>query len=645
MAEQNTVSGPAAAEFDADVIIVGAGVCGSVLAKELTAKEPGLKVLMVEAGPLTSTTPEGYASYVRQFHGALAKIPNSPWPDSPYAPQPTVLQFHQIPQGTVDAGGYYVQRGPLPFGSEFDRTAGGTSMHWLGQTPRMLPNDMRLNSAYGVGVDWPFDYQTLRPFYERAEYELGVAGEVSDQRYPGVDMAAYYGGYKFPMHGLPKSWADRITTPDVLRAKLDPTKFPALDYPYGFDAIGTPQARNSLPNLGYVNPDTGVRGYVPVGAVGAPERGQRCEGNASCTPICPVQAKYNALKSLGAAQGTGRVQLHTQMVATQVLFDTSGGRVTGIRCSRYNNFDSPDISSVTVRARVYVLASNTIENAKLLLNSNAPNRSQTLGRNLMDNVTMLRWGLASKPLGVYRGPGSTSNIPTFRDGPFRRKHAAFILPLDNWGWIWPAFGPDAQVAQLMAGGWPLQAPGATQPQTIAPQHMFGKRLRECAGNAISRQFFTHFEMEQLPDAANRVTVDPAYRDALGVPRPVLSYKLSDYEKETFRVAVEMSKELLPQIGVQDFTAYNPWDTGYFDYQGQGYTFYGAGHIAGTARMGSDPSQSYVDPQLRCHEHRNLFIVGGAPMPTIGTGNPTLTMTALTYRAADAIRQQLHAGVS
>ena len=114
MAEQNTVSGPAAAEFDADVIIVGAGVCGSVLAKELTAKEPGLKVLMVEASPLTSTTPEGYASYVRQFHGALAKIPNSPWPDSPYAPQPTVLQFHQIPQGTVDAGGYYVQRGPLP---------------------------------------------------------------------------------------------------------------------------------------------------------------------------------------------------------------------------------------------------------------------------------------------------------------------------------------------------------------------------------------------------------------------------------------------------------------------------------------------------------------------------------------------------
>ena len=631
------------ADFDADVLIIGAGVCGAVLAKELTAKEPGLKVLIVEAGASTSTTSEGYASYVRQFHGALAKIPNSPWPDSPYAPAPNVLQFNQIPAGTVDAGGYYVQRGPLPFGSEFDRTAGGTSMHWLGQTPRLLPNDMRLKTSYGVGVDWPFDYQTLKPYYERAEFELGVAGEVSDQRYPGVDMASYYGGYRFPMHGMPKSWADRITAPDVKRAKLDRAKFPLQDYPYDFDVIGTPQARNGLPNLAYVNPETGARGFFPVGAAGAPERGQRCEGNASCTPICPVQAKYNALKSLLAAQATGRVTVQTQTVATQVLFEPASGRITGVKCSPYNDFDSPDISTITLRARVYVLAANTIENAKLLLNSSVPNRSDMLGRNLMDNVTMLRWGLAPRPLGVYRGPGSTSNIPTFRDGPFRSRHTAFILPLDNWGWIWPAFGPDAQVAQLMSGGWPLQAPGATQQPLIAPERMFGKQLRACAGNAISRQFFTHFEMEQLPDPANRVSVDPAYRDALGVPRPVLDYNLSDYEKETFRVASEMSKELFPQIGVQDFTAYNAWDAGHFDYQGSGYTFYGAGHIVGTARMGSDPNTSYLDPYLRSHEHRNLFIVGGAAMPTIGTGNPTLTMAALTFRAADAIRQQLRAG--
>ncbi len=643
MADAGTSSTGAPPPYDADVIIVGAGVCGAVLAKELVQREPGLKLMIVEAGPATSTTPEGYASYVRQFHGALAKIPNSPWPDSPYAPQPTVLQFHQIPAGTVDAGGYYVQRGPLPFGSEFDRTAGGTSMHWLGQTPRLLPNDMRLQSTYGIGIDWPFGYETLRPDYERAECELGVAGDVSDQRYPGVDMAAYYGAYQFPMHGQPKSWADRMTAPDVLRAKLDPKKFPQADYPNAFDVIGTPQARNGQPNLAYVNPQTGVRGYVPVGAAGAPDRGQRCEGNASCTPICPVQAKYNALKSLGAALSTGRAQLHTQMVATRVVFDTTSGQVTGLQCSRYNNFDSPDLSTVTLRARIYVLASNTIENAKLLLNSQAPNTSGVLGRHLMDNVTMLRWGLASRPLGVYRGPGSTSNIPTFRDGPFRRQHAAFILPLDNWGWIWPAFGPDAQVAQLMAAGWPLQPPGSTQAPNIAPQHMFGKQLRACTGNALSRQFFTHFEMEQLPDPANRVTVDPAYRDALGVPRPVITYNLGDYEKETFRVGVEMSREIFPQIGVQDFTAYNPWDAGYFDYQGQGYTFFGAGHIAGTARMGVDPTASYVDTQLRSHEHRNLFIVGGAPMPTIGTGNPTITMAALTYRAADAIRAQLHAG--
>lgn len=634
-----------ASVFDADVVIIGAGMMGSILAKELTSKNPRLSVLVVEAGSSTSVSAESYASHVRTFQGALAKIPNSPYQDSPYAPAPTVLQFNPIPPGTIDASGYYVQRGPLPYGSEFDRTAGGTTMHWLGQTPRMLPNDMRLRSAYGVGVDWPFGYDTLRPYYERAEFELGVSGDVSDQRYPGVDGKEYYGDYRFPMKAIPQSYGDRITIPSVKAARLDPAKFPPEKYPYPFDCITTPQARNSPPNPEYVNPETGARGYQPVGGADDPTSGERCQGNASCTPVCPIQAKYNALKSLRAAQASGRVQLLTQTVATQVLWDKTNGRIQGIECKSYSDWPDFNIPTRTLRARVYVLASNTIENAKLLLNSKVPDRSGQLGRNLMDNVTLLAWGLAPRPLGVYRGPGSTTNIPTFRDGPFRQEHSAFILPLDNWGWIWPAFGPDAQVSQLMAGGWPLR-PVPGKPPEIPPEKMFGRTLRACAGNAISRQFFTHFEMEQLPRSDNQVTVDPSYRDALGVPRPVISYNLSDYEKKTFPVARRMCAELFPQMGIEDFSSYNPAQAGYFEYPEnpkdarKGYTFFGAGHIVGTCRMGSQPADSCVNDHLRSWDHANLFVVGGAVMPTIGTGNPSITMAALAYRAADAILKDL-----
>jgi glucose dehydrogenase len=64
---------------------------------------------------------------------------------------------------------------------------------------------------------------------------------------------------------------------------------------------------------------------------------------------------------------------------------------------------------------------------------------------------------------------------------------------------------------------------------------------------------------------------------------------------------------------------------------------GAGHIIGTARMGSDPKNSVVDGNLRSHDHPNLFILGSAVFPTSATANPTLTIAALSLRAADHVK--------
>ena len=76
----------------------------------------------------------------------------------------------------------------------------------------------------------------------------------------------------------------------------------------------TPQARNGVPNPAY----DGGNGYRPVGAVGNPHSGMRCEGNASCIPICPAQAKYTALKTLHRAQ-RGGVEVRTQAVVSRVV--------------------------------------------------------------------------------------------------------------------------------------------------------------------------------------------------------------------------------------------------------------------------------------------------------------------------------------
>jgi choline dehydrogenase-like flavoprotein len=67
---------------------------------------------------------------------------------------------------------------------------------------------------------------------------------------------------------------------------------------------------------------------------------------------------------------------------------------------------------------------------------------------------------------------------------------------------------------------------------------------------------------------------------------------------------------------------------------------GAGHVMGTYRMGNDPNTSVVNGDQRSHDHPNLFLVGSGVFPTVGTANPTLTLAALSLRAAATIQQEL-----
>ncbi|WP_370743993.1 GMC oxidoreductase [Roseinatronobacter ekhonensis] len=63
-------------------------------------------------------------------------------------------------------------------------------------------------------------------------------------------------------------------------------------------------------------------------------------------------------------------------------------------------------------------------------------------------------------------------------------------------------------------------------------------------------------------------------------------------------------------------------------------------MAGTYRMGSDPTNSVVDAESRCWDHRNLYLLGSGTFPTITTANPTLTIAALTFRASRAVLKDL-----
>ncbi len=597
------------AEHRCDVVIVGAGVAGAILARRLASA--GLDVVVLEAGEATGLTWEGYQDNIRQFLGTAAKVPNSAWPNSPAAPSPNVLDIVPLtPGGPPGVNGYFVQMGPIPFGSDYQRSRGGTTLHWYGHSIRMLPADFEMQSRYGVGIDWPIGYDELSPWYDEAEREIGVAADVEDQERIGVRFSP---GYVYPMHKVPPTYLDRW-----LGARLDGFQVAIGDGTYETGVVPIPGGRNSTPNKDY----NGGAGYTPVGAVGSPETGLRCEGNASCIPACPAQAKYSALKTLAAAASSGARVIH-QTVATGVRVGPAGD-VTGIDYLTWTGDTFPLAVAGSITAERYVLAAHSVENAKILLMSGAANSSDQVGRNLMDHPFLISWALVDEPLGTFRGPGSTSGIETLRDGPYRADHAAFRTDIDNWG-----FGL-------------LGAPGSDVSDAVFTDGLHGSALRNRLADIVPRQLLLGFVLEQLPDPANRVTIGRPgeWSDALNLPRPVLHYDFDAYTRAGAAAARACAEQWFEVLGADDLTYYgqghSPVMHQDFEWHGAPYATMGAGHLCGTHRMGSDPATSVVDSEQRSWDHRNLFVVGAGSMPTIGTSNPTLTLAALTCRTAAAI---------
>lgn len=531
----------------AEVVVIGSGVAGSLAAAELAPR--GVKVAILEAGARVDRQ-EG----VERFWQAANKVPESPYPPVPQAMHPV----------TSDLGGWYRQAGPEMFRSTYLKAVGGTTWHWLGTALRYLPNDFQLRTLYGRGVDWPIGYEELEPFYAQAEAELGVAGDDSD------DLGSPRSG-RYPMPPVGQTFLDR-----QLARALEGSAFRLRP---------TPQARNVV------------------------ERDGRppCCGSASCIPICPIQAKYDATVHVEKAIAAG-AQLHERTTAT-FLEAWADGRITAVHFRRW------DGSEGIARGKVFLLAAHAIESPRLLLASRSEswprgvaNASDQVGRHLMDHPVQLSWALTKEPVWPYRGPLSTSGIENLRDGAFRSERGAFRIEVGNDGWSWPTGGPVVESADLVRQG------------------LRGEELEAALAHQAARHIRLTSLVEQLPDPENRVSLDPEAKDVYGIPLPRLHYDLDDYTRSGFTAARQAHEEIFARLGTTQ-VQHAP-------------DFHGAGHIIGTTRMGDDPRTSVVDRDLRAHDRPNLFILGSSVFPTSATANPTLTIAALSLRAVEPILASL-----
>ena len=594
-----------------DAVIVGSGVSGSIVANELSRR--GFNVLVVEAGPGSGMTVAEYETDLYRFYGAASKDNNSAYAENPNAPMPRSYETRKLPPGQPNSSGYLVQNGPLEIDSTYARVVGGTTRHFEAKALRMLPEDFDIRTRFGQGLDWPLDYSRLEPYYQRAEFEMGVSADVEDQRYLGIEFGA---DYVYPMRRIPMSYLDQ-----VIARRLNGAAVSMNGDQYTLNVRSTPQARNGVPHPAYNN----GKGYSPTGAIDPhqTEMGQRCQGNNNCVPICPVQAKYDARRTLSRALETGRVEFLPQTVASRVLIDSTSGRVTGIECKTYQSTSAAEHVTTTIRGKVFVLACNAVENARLMLASELQSGSGLVGRNLMDHAYLLTWALMPEITGTMRGTPCTSGIEDLRGGRFRQKQAAFRASIHNDGWGWATESPYTELFRL-----------------VDDQNKFGRALQRGLVDRISRQVLLDFMIEVPPDASNRITVDPRYRDQLGNMRPVVSYGLSDYVYEGMAFARRLSKRIYQRLGAEDHTNYDPLQYGWVSYEGQGYIIRGGNHWAGTHVMGTSANNSVVDFRQRSWDHDNLYLTGAGSMPTIGTSNTTLTLAALSFLSAEHITKDL-----
>jgi choline dehydrogenase-like flavoprotein len=434
------------------------------------------------------------------------------------------------------------------------KSVGGTSIHWAGTSLRIRPHEFRARTTYGAVaeaslIDWPITEAELAPYYDRAEQQLGVTGT----------------------HGIP----------DL------PANNNYLVFAAGAKKLGYTQVSNSR---------------MAINSRARDGRGA-CLQLGFCFAGCKMGAKWSTLYAeIPKAEVTGRYEVRPQSTALHIQHDASG-KITGVL------YIDQDGKRQLQKARVVALAANSIESARLLLNSASPafpnglaNSSGEVGRNYMRHVFGFVYAWFEKPVHFYRGSTCAGNIQDEnKHDPARGFVAGYHLQTI-------AQHP-VGMARAISGarGWGL------------PVSQGMDRYDHMAGLMIVG--------EDMPRSSNRVTLNGNEKDAHGLPIPNVHYDDHPNNVAMRAHAHQSGTALYQSLGALDVMQVMPPP---------------ATHNLGTNRMSRLARDGVVNGYGQSHDIKNLFISDGSQFPTASAENPTLTIVALALRQADYIAQQLAA---
>lgn len=556
-----------------EAVVIGSGAAGSAVAWELA--NHGWDVTILERGRnLRPGLGEVPSSELGTEYGSdeLKGVRNFGFPDPVLEPYTTRTQDDARKGVARTASGAFGQLGAA---------VGGTSLHYNAKTPRFWKQDFTMLSDLGPVegaqvADWPIGYDDLAPFYDLVEQRIGVQGDRSAMPARTLEQAPRTNDFVMPPN--PGGKAPGLLADGARSLGWKPYPFPAA-----------------------VNSET-YDGRPACNSCGL------CSGYG-----CPINARGDALVSfLNPALRTGRVRVVARAFVDRIEAGADGRRAVAVH---YRELDG---TRRRMPASTVVVAGSPINTARLLLLSadgNHPNglgnSSDQVGRNMMfHNFTQ---GASVFPYNIR---------------PLRTQSSTYAVD-DLMG---PFKGPEVQALGLpyVVGGV-IQVGGGAAPITTA------KMLAAYLGHGLPlKQVLkvgTHSSIvgsqlvhQDLPQADNRVDLDPQVTDLHGVPAARITYSPHLHEVAAsvlLGARLEAMHLLAPgaiAAVILPFPILNKGATS-------------TAHLAGTARMGTDPATSVCAPSGRLHDLDNVYVADASTWPTYPGFNPTLTIMANALRIA------------
>jgi choline dehydrogenase-like flavoprotein len=582
-----------------DVIVVGSGAAGGQTAYALSME--GVKVLMLEAG--RKYVPERETPMFQTSD--QAPLLGTATPDKDFG-------FHDatVDGGWTVPGEPYVQSTDDRHGRFFwwrARMLGGRTNHWGRISLRNGPYDFKPHARDGLGFDWPISYEDVAPYYDKVERLIGVYGtseglENTPNSSPGCLLpppaplvSDYLVQQRARRLGIPVIPGHRA----VLTQQLDYKRSPALLHP----------------------------GNLKAQKIIAEHMRQRaaCFWATDCGRGCSIRANYQSTTvHLPPALATGNLDIVTDAMVSEVVLGRNG-LAKGVKY-----IDKISGAERVASARVVVLAASACETARILLNSKSAmfpdglaNSSGKVGRYIMDTVGSDLRGQV---------PLLESLPPLNEDGASGH---AFYAPW--WGY------QDQQKGRLnFARGYHIEFGGGRRMPGMGTLHglerftggSYGKKLKEDA-----RRYYGSFvgfagRGEMIPNENSYCVIDPKVKDKWGIP--VLRFHWAWSEHET-RQAAHMQTtfaQIVEAMGGRVTSA--PKTDGAEAIAPGGFII----HEVGGAIMGADPRGSVTNQWCQTWDVKNLFLTDGAVFASNADKNPTLTIMALAWRAADHIAERM-----